>query len=70
MIKLLQTTFKEDIMKLYARIIALICAVMMLVPALASCANTNGEDVVTTEPAQTEASATETTPEVDLNLDD
>ena len=57
-------------MKLYARIIALICAVMMLVPALASCANTNSGDAETTAPAQTEATPTETTPEVDLNLDD
>ena len=57
-------------MKLYARVIALICAILMLVPVFASCANTNGEDVVTTDPAQTAATPTETTPEVDLNLDD
>jgi hypothetical protein len=42
-------------MKAYVRILALICAIMMLVPALASCADTNGEDVVTTEAAETEA---------------
>ena len=56
-------------MKLYARIIALICAVLMMVPALVACANTNGGDT-TTEAAQTEANPAETTPEKDPNYDD
>ena len=56
-------------MKAYARILALICAILMLVPSFAACADTNGEEVVTTEPAQTEATPDETVPEVDLNLD-
>ena len=53
-------------MKLYARIIALICAVLMMVPALVACANTSGGDT-TTEAAQTEANPAETTPEKDPN---
>ena len=56
-------------MKAYVRILALICAILMLVPALASCADTKVEDVVTTEAAETEATPDETVPEVDLNLD-
>ena len=56
-------------MKLYARIIALICAVLMMVPALVACANTSGGDT-TTEAAQTEANPAETTPEKDPNYDD
>ena len=40
-------------MKLYARILALVCAVLMLVPALVACANTNSGDAETTAPAQT-----------------
>ena len=56
-------------MKSYARIIALICAVLMLVPSLVACANTNGGDT-TTEPAQTQATPEDTTPEKDPNLDD
>ena len=56
-------------MKLYARIIALICAVLMMVPALVACANTNGGDT-TTEAAQTEASPADTTPAKDPNYDD
>ena len=55
-------------MKLYARILALICAVLMLVPALVSCADTNGGDT-TTEQAQTQAPEN-TTPEKDPNYDD
>ena len=56
-------------MKLYARIIALICAILILIPALVACANTSGDDV-TTEPAATEATPEETAPEKDPNYDD
>ena len=56
-------------MKLYARIIALICAILMMVPALVACANTNGGDT-TTESAQTQASPEDTTPAKDPNYDD
>lgn len=55
-------------MKLYARIIAMLCALVMLTSCFAACAETKGDDV-TTEKASTEA-PTDTTPEVDPNLDD
>ncbi len=49
-------------MKNFARIIALLCAVVLLVPCFASCANTQGGDVTTAgENAQTQAPA-DTTP--------
>ena len=57
-------------MKLYARILALVCAVLMLVPALVACANTNSGDAETTAPAQTEANPEDTTPAKDPNYDD
>ena len=49
-------------MKNFARIIALICAVILLVPCFASCANTQGgEDTTASQNAQTEAPAEEVT---------
>ena len=49
-------------MKIFARIIALICAVILLVPCFASCANTQGgEDTTASQNAQTEAPAEEVT---------
>ncbi|MBO5702035.1 MAG: extracellular solute-binding protein [Clostridia bacterium] len=56
-------------MKSYARIIALIFAVLMLIPSLVACANTN-EGETTTEPAQSQATPESTGPEKDPNYDD
>ena len=55
-------------MKIYARIIALICAILMLVPCLAACANTQGSEETTANNAQTQ-SPVETEPEKDPRYD-
>ena len=57
-------------MKKFARIIALICAVLMLVPAFVACANTQGgEDTTASANAQTQAPIAEETadPTLDIN---
>ena len=54
-------------MKIYARIIALICAILMLVPCFASCANTQGSEETTDAAAQTQAPVEEET--ADPNYD-
>ena len=56
-------------MKIYARIIALICAILMLVPCLAACANTQGSEETTANNAQTQAPV-DTEPEKDPRYDD
>ena len=56
-------------MKTYARIIALICAILMLVPCFASCANTQGSEETTANNAQTQVTPEDTTPAVDPNYD-
>ena len=56
-------------MKLYARIIALFCALVMLTASFAACAETDAGDNVTTEAAQTEAPV-DTEPEKDPRYDD
>lgn len=56
-------------MKIYARIIALICAILMLVPCFAACANTQGGEETTENNAQTQAPV-ETEPEKDPRYDD
>ncbi len=56
-------------MKIYARIIALICAILMLVPCLAACANTQSSEETTANNAQTQAPA-DTEPEKDPRYDD
>ena len=48
-------------MKKFARIISLICAVLLLVPAFASCANTQGGEETTANNAQTQATPNDTT---------
>ena len=58
---------RRNKMKTYARIIALLCAILMLVPALIACANTN-EPGETTEAAQTKGPE-DTVGGEDLNLD-
>ena len=45
---------KEDIMKLYARIIAFLCAMLMLVACFAACAETTDPEVTTENVAQTQ----------------
>ncbi len=57
-------------MKNYARIIAMFCALVMLVAAFASCATPTGGETTTEAPgAQTQAPTGETSAEVDDNLD-
>ena len=49
-------------MKKFARIISLICAILMLVPSLVACANTQGgEETTAAQNAQTEAPVVEET---------
>lgn len=55
-------------MKKFARIISLICAVLLLVPAFASCANTQGGEETTANNAQTQATPNDTVV-VDPNAD-
>ena len=55
-------------MKIYARIIAMLCAMVMLLGCFVACADTQ-EPNETTEAPQTEAPAGEVTEEIDLNLD-
>ncbi len=55
-------------MKLYARIIAMLCALLMLTACFAGCANVNDPET-STEPAKTQAPGESTPEEVDDNLD-
>ena len=48
-------------MKKFARIISLICAILLLVPAFASCANTQSSEETTANNAQTQATPNDTT---------
>ena len=56
-------------MKIYARILALICAILMLIPCFAACANTQGSDETTANNAQTQATPDDTTPAEDPRYD-
>ena len=60
---------KEDIMKIYARIIAMLCAIVMLAACFVGCANTQDPEN-TTEAAQTQAPGEQEGEETaDPNLD-
>jgi maltose-binding protein MalE len=56
-------------MKIYARILALICAILMLIPCFAACANTQGSEETTANNAQTQATPDDTTPAEDPRYD-
>ena len=56
-------------MKIYARIIALVCAILLLVPCFVSCANTQGSEETTAAGAQTEAPVDETTSDPNYDVE-
>ena len=58
-------------MKKFARIISLICAILMLVPSLVACANTQGsEETTAAQNAQTEAPVVEEAPAAEAKVEE